>query len=114
MDTNSRVTEQPMEDIMMNIDWASIPKHNGPSSSGPDKPKFLKLVKVYIDDFIGVLQSTDKVNLRQLSRKSLKGIHNNVFPIPALTGSTMGPPVSEKKLIEDGTWALCKEVLGWL
>lgn len=26
----------------------------------------------------------------------------------------MGPPVSEKKLIEDGTWALRKEVLGWL
>jgi hypothetical protein len=37
-----------------------------------------------------------------------------VFPPPALTGSIMGPPVLEKKLIEDGTWALRKEVLGWL
>jgi len=113
MDTNQHVTEQPMEDIMMNIDWASIPKHSGPSNSGTDKTKFLKLVEVYIDDFIGVLQSTDENELRQLSRKILKGI-NNVFPPPALTGSTMGPPVSEKKLIEDGTWALRKEVLGWL
>jgi hypothetical protein len=26
----------------------------------------------------------------------------------------MGPPVLEKELIEDGTWALRKEVLGWL
>jgi hypothetical protein len=102
-----------MEDIMMNIDWASIPKHSGPSNSGPDKTKFLKLVEVYIDDFIGVLQSTDEVELRQLSRKILKGI-NNVFPPPALRGSTMGPPVSEQKLIEDGTWVLRKEVLGWL
>jgi hypothetical protein len=113
MDTNKHVTEQPMEDIMMNRDWASIPKHSGPSNSGPDKTKFLKLVEVYIDDFIGVLQSADKAELRQLSRKILKGI-NNVFPPPALTGSTMGPPVSEKEIIEDGTWALCKEVLGWL
>jgi hypothetical protein len=102
MDTNRHDTEQPMEDIMMNIDWASIPKHSGPSNSGPDKTKFLKLVEVYIDDFIGVLQSTDEVELQQLYRKILKGI-NNVFPPPALTGSTMGPPVSEKKLIEDGT-----------
>jgi hypothetical protein len=113
MDTNKHVTEQPMEDIMMNIDWASIPKHSEPSNSGPDKTKFLKLVEVYIDDFIGVLQSTDEVELRQLSRKILKGI-NNVFPPSALTGSTMGPSVLEKKLIEDGTWALRKEVLGWL
>jgi hypothetical protein len=69
MDTNKHVTEQPMEDIMMNIDWASIPKHSRPSNSGPDKTKFLKLVEVYIDDFIGVLQSTDEAKLRQLSRK---------------------------------------------
>jgi hypothetical protein len=40
MDANSHVTEQPMEDIMMNIDWASIPKHNRPSNSGPDKKQF--------------------------------------------------------------------------
>jgi hypothetical protein len=99
-----------MEDIMMNIDWTSIPKHSGLSNSGPEKTKFLKLVEVYIDHFTGVLQSTDEVELRHLSRKILKGI-NNVFPRPALTGSTMGPPVSDKKLIEDGTWALRKEVL---
>jgi hypothetical protein len=113
MNTNRHVTKQPMEGIMMNIDWASIPTHNRPSNSGPDKTRFQKLVEVYIDDFIGVLQSTDKVKLRQLSKNFLKGI-NNVFPPPALTGSTMGPLVSEKKLIEDGTWALRKEVLGWL
>jgi hypothetical protein len=64
MDTNSHVTEQPMEDIMMNIDWASIPKHNGPSNSGPDKTKFLKFIEVYIDGFIGVLQSINEVELR--------------------------------------------------
>jgi hypothetical protein len=79
MDTNRHVTKQPMEDLMMNIDWASIPKHSGPSNSGPDKKKILKLVEVYIDDFIGVLQSTDKAELRQLFRKIIEGI-NNVFP----------------------------------
>jgi hypothetical protein len=60
-----------------------------------------------------VLQSTGEAELQELSRKILKGI-NNVFSLPALTGSTMGPPVSEKKLIEDSTWALRKEVLGWM
>jgi hypothetical protein len=42
MDTNKHVTEQPMEGIMMNIDWASIQKHSGPSNSRSDKTKFLK------------------------------------------------------------------------
>ena len=26
----------------------------------------------------------------------------------------MGPAVSEKKLIKEGTWETCKEILGWL
>jgi hypothetical protein len=64
MDTNQHVTEQPMKDIMMNIDWASIPKNSGPSNSETDKTKFPKLVEVYIDDFIGVLQSTNEAELR--------------------------------------------------
>jgi hypothetical protein len=101
MDTNSHVTEQPMEDIMMNIDWASIPKHNRPSNSGPDKAKCLKLVEVYIDDLIEVLQSTDEVELRQLSRKILKGI-NNVFPPPALGEVGVDPSAISKIYHWDG------------
>jgi hypothetical protein len=55
------------------------------------------------------------LNYDNCPEKFLKALTNNVFPPPALTGSSnMGLPVSEKKLIEDSTWALRKEVLGWL
>ena len=113
MDAKEHVPEQPLEDIMMDIDWSTIPPLPSPSESEDDKRKFLSILEVYIDDFIGILQSTNEHELRQCSRRILEGI-NNVFPPPTITGSTMGPAVSKKKLIADGTWATRKEILGWL
>ena len=114
MRNNIILPEQPMEDIMMDIDWSSVKKlPNQPISSDTDQRNFLSLIEVYIDDFIGVIQSTSKSELRQFSRRILDGI-TKVFPPPDLSGSKMAHPVSEKKLIEDGIWDTRKEILGWL
>ena len=99
----------PMEDIMMNIDWASIPAH----TVDPQTTKFLTLLEVYVDDFIALVHTTDPAALRTISRTLLHAI-DNVFPGPKVTGSSMGPAVSHKKLIADGTWTTRKEILGWL
>ena len=99
--------------IMMDIDWPSVPTLPKPTNSDETNGKFILLLEVYIDDFIGVLQTTNEHELRQCSRRILEGI-NNVFPPPNITESKMGPPVSEKKLIADGTWATRKEILGWM
>ena len=106
---NNEATPHPMEDIMMNIDWTTIPAHK----AEPALTKFLTLLEVYVDDFIALVQSTDPTQLRTVSRHLLHAI-DNVFPNPSITGSKMGPAISNKKLIEEGTWETRKEILGWL
>ena len=66
-----------------------------------------------MDDFLGMVQSTDPIYLRKVTHSLLHAI-KHVFPGPDITGSSMGPAVSKKKLIADGTWATWKEILGWL
>ena len=75
--------------------------------------KVLQLLEVYIDDFIGMIQSTDKEQLLKFTRAILQGI-TEIFPPPEETGSVMGPPISPKKLEEEGPWEARKEILGWL
>jgi hypothetical protein len=90
------------------------PLPNQPTSTDCDQRTVLTVIKVYIDNFIGVIQSTDKLQLLQFSQRILDGI-TEVFPPPALSGSKLAHPVSEKKLIEDdGIWDTRKEILGWL
>ena len=112
-DTNVPIPAQPMEEIMMDIDWSTIPKPASLPTSEQDKRKFLSVLEVYIDDFIGLIQSTDSDHLLRLSRTILSAI-TNVFPPPEITNSSMGPPVSVKKLVAEGTWETRKEILGWL
>jgi hypothetical protein len=112
-DSNRRMPAQPMEEIMMDIDWSTIPRPAPVPTSEQDKRKFLSVLEVYIDDFIGLIQSTDKNHLLRLSRTILSAI-TNVFPPPEITDSSMGPPVSVKKLVAEGTWETRKEILGWL
>jgi hypothetical protein len=103
-----------MENIMMAVDWTTVDKLlNQPAATECDQRKFLSLIEVYINDFIGVIQSTDKAHLLQFSRRILDGI-TKVFPPPILSGSKMAHPVSEKKLFEDGIWDTRKEILGCL
>jgi hypothetical protein len=110
---NIILPEQPMENIMMDIDWSTVTKLQPPLTMESDKRDFLQLIKVNIDNFIGVIQSTNESHLQQFSRRILDGI-TKVFPPPELSGSRMAHPVSEKKLIEDGIWDTRKEILGWL
>jgi hypothetical protein len=110
---NIILPEQPMENIMMDIDWSTVKTPHPPVTTETEKRNFLQLIEVYIDNFIGVIQSTNEAHLCQFSHRILDGI-TNVFPSPELSGSKMAHPVSEKKLIEDGIWDTRKEILGWL
>jgi hypothetical protein len=112
-DTNKVMAPQPMEDIMMDIDWTTVSLPARLPSSENDKRKFLSVLEVYIDDFIGLIQSTNKDHLLWCSRTILSAI-SNVFPPPEITNSSMGPAVSVKKLVDKGTWETRKEILGWL
>ena len=88
-----QATEQlpshPLESIMMNSPAIrNLPKHCSNS-------QFIRLLEVYIDDFIGIIQARSVEDLRRFTRAILHAIYE-VFPPPELTGSIMGPPVSEK------------------
>jgi hypothetical protein len=102
MRNNVILPEQPMENMMMAVDWTAVDKlPNQPAATECDQRKFLSLIEVHIDDFIGVVQSTNKVHLLQFSRRILDGITKVLLP-PILSGSKMAHPVSEKKRFEDG------------
>jgi hypothetical protein len=94
-ETKKVMAPQPMEDIMMDIDWTTVPLPARLPSSENDKGKFLSVLEVYIDDFIGLIQSTNKDHLLQCSRTILSAI-SNVFPPPEITNSSMGSAVSVK------------------
>lgn len=109
LDTAQTAEPHPMEEIMMNIDWTTIPAHD----SNPTDTKFLTMLEVYVDDFIAIIQSTDPAHIRKVSRHLLHAI-DNVFPDQHVTGSSMGPAISTKKLMAEGTWETRKEILGWM
>ena len=98
----------PMEDIVLDINWANIPKVDRDPNEA-----FLHLLEVYIDDFIALIQTTNNDHIKKLTRSLLNAI-SDIFPSPATTGSNMGPPISLKKLIAEGTWETRKEILGWV
>ena len=97
-----------MEDIVLDIDWAKIPK----VKRDPNEA-FLHLLEVYIDDFIALIQFTNEDHIIKLTRSLLNAI-SDIFLPPSITGSKMGSPISVKKLIVEGTWEPRKEILGWL
>ena len=95
------------------MDLTALARESLPLLSNDTKATFNHLLKVYIDDFIGLIQATNEAELRRFSRCILHAIYN-AFPPPQITKSDMGPAVSEKKLIKEGTWETRKEILGWL
>lgn len=106
---NIPLPPHPQEDkIFANTDWSAVPsQHNDPD------PNILYLLESYIDDFIKMIQCTDPSQLVRLTRAVLHAIYS-IFPPPEVTNSNMGPPISNKKLDEEGAWEVRKEVLGWL
>jgi hypothetical protein len=76
--------------------------------------KLTTILEVFVDDFIGVINTNDYPTLLHLSRAMLHGVHS-CFPPPTVTKHMGGDPISEKKLHQgDGTWDTEKEILGWI
>ena len=98
----------PMEKTVLDINWSAIP-----TTERDPNVAFLHLLEVYIDDFIALIHTTDKAEITRLTRSLLHAI-TDIFPPPEITGSSMGPAISEKKLIAEGTWETRKEILGWV
>ena len=106
--TNTPQPRHPLEHILLGEpDHAQTPTTTNPTNLPPC------LLEVYVDDFIAVAPTTDRLHLRHISRTLLHSIEA-IFPGPSITKSNLGPPVSLKKLKEEGQWATQKEVLGWL
>jgi hypothetical protein len=79
----------------------------------PPTPTPPSLKEVYMDDFIALCQARHITHLQHHSRAMLHAIHD-LFPPPAVTGSTMEDPISISKLTSEGPWSTTKEVLGWV
>ena len=77
------------------------------------KPSDITLVEVFVDDFIGITNNTNFINLQKISRAMIHGIHS-IFPPTDISGHNGEDQISEKKLEKgEGTWSHTKEVLGW-
>ncbi len=73
----------------------------------------LRLLEVYVDDFIGLAQATNSEQLLHFTRAVLHGIHR-IFPPASITNKPDDEPIALKKLLKgDGQWATTKEILGW-
>lgn len=109
--TNKTLPKHTDEKTVMNIDWSKIPVSE--TSPLEEEQRIVHLLECYIDDFIAMIQCTDKNELTRLTRCMLTAI-TNIFPPPSVTGSVMGPAISSKKLEDEGAWETRKEILGWV
>ena len=75
---------------------------------------FVNLVEVFVDDFVGATNNSDRTHLQHFSRAMLYGVHS-IFPPPEVSGHHGQDPISQKKMDQgDGEWSTTKEILGWL
>ena len=114
------IKPHPNESTVMNINWSTIPLKNKSQllkeklkGMEDEDRKLFYLLECYFDDFISLIQCTDKQKLTEMTRCMLHAIES-VFPPPESTNSVMGPPISPKKLEEEGAWEVRKTILGWL
>ena len=70
--SNSPQEAHPMEDIVLDINWANIPKVDRDPN----------LLEVYIDNFIALIQTTNDDHIKKLTRSLLNTI-SDIFPPPA-------------------------------
>jgi len=75
----------------------------------------LKLLEVYVDDFIGMIQGPSKGDLLCFTWAMLHGIHK-IFPPPKEKNiMDDDEPIALKKLQQgDSLWSTSKEILGWM
>ncbi len=111
----------PLEHHMMDpVSPELLAKFPFPRPTTPQARKQLQqglfhLFECYVDDYIGLLQSTNPEALRHHSRALLHAIHQ-IFPPPTATGHDGEDPISYKKLVleGEGVWDTRKEILGWI
>ena len=96
---NKTLSKHTDEKTVMNIDWSKIPMSD--NSPLEEEQRIVHLLECYIDDFIAMIQCTNKNELKRLTRCMLTAI-TNIFPPPSVTGSVMGPAISPKKLEDEG------------
>ena len=75
----------PMESTVLNSDWSKLPSPTTVSAK-----TFLRLLEIYIDDFIALIQSTSIDDITHLTRSLLRAI-TDISPPPEITGSKMDP-----------------------
>jgi len=99
----------PLENLCLPNNFECLP-----SIRQSDQESMIKLLEVYMDDFIGLAQAITKEELLHFTRAVLHGIHT-VFPPPGEGDDPEDEPISLKKLKQgDGRWDTQKEILGWL
>jgi len=107
-DTTTALPEHPLECLCL-----PAPEILPPIQSHM-MPNLVKLLEVYVDDFIGMIQSPTKEQLQHFTRALLHAIHS-IFPPASITKVPHDEPVALKKLNNgDGMWATSKEILGWV
>ena len=85
-----------------------------PPTSSPLHAEYLhsfkSLLEIFVDDFVGIVQTKDMNVLRHTTRAMLHAIHQ-IFP-----PQEKDDPISHKKLVIDGEgiWDTRKEILGWI
>jgi len=79
-----------------------------------NRQHLIKLLEVYVDDFIGLIQAPSPQQLKKLTQAILHGIHK-IFPPAWPNHPNEDEPIALKKLHNgDGLWAMSKEILGWV
>jgi hypothetical protein len=82
-----------------------------PLESPAAAPGLKYLVDVYVDDFIGLVIPTSRVQLDHVANSVMCGIHD-VFPPDEVEQED---PISLKKLLQgEGSWDVVKDILGFV
>ncbi len=90
------------------------PTETLPSINASHRQHLIKLLEVYVDDFIGLIQAPSPQQLKKFTRAILHGIHK-IFPPARPNHPNEDEPIALKKLRNgDGLWATSKEILGWV
>jgi len=107
-DNNTPLPEHPLENLCMPQPGTL------PVLGDHNTKKLVELLKVYVDDFIGLIQAPTQQQLQHFTWAILHAIHR-IFPPATITNNPNDEPIALKKLNQgDGLWSHNKEILGWL
>lgn len=99
---NTELPRHPFEDRMMPKTFSAFP-----ATTTADLASITTLIKVYVDDFIGTIDTITKEHIRWVSRAMLHGIHS-VSPPPDRHRAQRGGPHFGKEIGSIGrTMGLC-------